>query len=40
MGVYIPREDVDRAGKIGLYEYFRMTSPNVISAMLITTLCV
>ena len=30
MGVYIPREDVDRAGKIGLYEYFRMTSPNVL----------
>ena len=22
MGVYIPREDVDWAGKIGLYEYF------------------
>jgi hypothetical protein len=30
MGVFIPREDVDRAGKIGLYEYFCMTSPNVL----------
>ncbi|SEG26835.1 hypothetical protein SAMN04487934_1138 [Eubacterium ruminantium] len=30
MGVFIPREDVDRAGKIGLYEYFCMISPNVL----------
>ncbi len=30
MGIYIPREDVERASSIGLYDYFRMTMPSVL----------
>ncbi|MCR4608101.1 MAG: DUF3991 and toprim domain-containing protein [Eubacterium sp.] len=30
MGIYIPHEDVERAGSVGLYDYFRMTDPTVL----------
>ena len=30
MGIYIPREDVERASGIGLYDYFKMTMPSVL----------